>query len=297
MPPSKTYSAKDITVLSGLEPVRVRPAMYIGDVSIAGLHHLVWEILDNCIDEVMNGHASLIEVELDKDAGGIRLKDNGRGIPTDIHDEFGKSALELILTTLHAGGKFGDSNYQFSGGLHGVGASVVNALSETLEVTVKRDGYKFFQSYSQGIPKAPVERVSESRGHGTEIYFKPDPTIFPETTFDPKIILERLEAKSYLHRVNITFTDRSSNTVTKLDHGQGIDGYLTRLVGTENRHPSYDQVFYTQKEQDPRLEMSLQWVDDEGEWVKSYVNGIPTIQGGTHDSGLRAGVSRAMRNF
>ena len=297
MPPSKTYNAQDITVLQGLEPVRVRPAMYIGGVDSGGLHHLVWEILDNSIDEVMNGFANLIEVELDRDRGGIRVIDNGRGIPTDIHPEFGKSALELILTTLHAGGKFSDANYQFSGGLHGVGASVSNALSERLEVIVKRDGYRFEQSYHKGIPDGPVERKAEARGHGTSIYFVPDPTIFPEVLFDPEVILDRLVAKSYLHRVHIVFNDKSNQKIHKLDHGQGIEGYLARIVEGDNRHPAYDQIFYMQKDQDPRLEVALQWVDDPDEVVKSYVNGIPTIQGGTHDSGLRQGVARAVGNF
>ncbi len=292
-----TYSAKDITVLSGLEPVRVRPAMYIGGVDDAGLHHLIWEILDNSIDEVMNGHATKIEVTLDQDRGGIRIKDNGRGIPTDIHPEHGKSALELILTTLHAGGKFGQSNYQFSGGLHGVGASVVNALSEKLEVTVWRQNCEFFQAFSQGIAVGGMQKRENARGRGTSIYFQPDPLIFPETTFSSRVIMERLEAKSYLHRVHIIYNDLSKGEVVELNHGLGIDGYLTRLVATESRHPSYDQVFYTSKDSDPRLEVALQWVDEEGEWVKSYVNGIPTTQGGTHDMGLKSGVSRAVRNY
>jgi DNA gyrase subunit B len=292
-----TYSAKDITVLSGLEPVRVRPAMYIGGVDDAGLHHLIWEILDNSIDEVMNGHATKIEVTLDQDRGGIRIKDNGRGIPTDVHPEHGKSALELILTTLHAGGKFGQSNYQFSGGLHGVGASVVNALSEKLEVTVWRQNCEFFQAFSQGISVGSMQKRENARGRGTSIYFKPDPLIFPETTFNTRVIMERLEAKSYLHRVHIIYNDLSKGEVVELNHGQGIDGYLTRLVASESRHPSYDQVFYTSKDSDPRLEVAMQWVDEEGEWVKSYVNGIPTTQGGTHDMGLKSGVSRAVRNY
>jgi len=293
-----TYRADDITVLTGLEPVRQRPALFIGGVDSAGLHHLVWEIFDNCIDEAMNGHANHIEVELDKDAQGIRITDNGRGIPVDLHKEFNKPALELIMTTLHAGGKFGGGNYQYSGGLHGVGASVVNALSISMEVTVKRDGYKFFQAYRRGQPLAPVHKMEEARGTGTSVYFQPDADIFADTTFDPQVIWQRLEAKSYIHRVRITFKDRTTGETSRLEHGQGIDGYLARLVSEEKRNPAFDQIFYVAREQDgTRFEAALQWTDDPNEWVRSYANGIPTPQGGTHDLGLKAGVVRALRNY
>lgn len=295
--PTEEYSARDIQVLSGLEPVRVRPAMYIGGVDKAGLHHLVWEIVDNCIDEVMNGHANQIEVELDADLQGIRISDNGRGIPVDIHPQFEKPALELILTTLHAGGKFSQENYQYSGGLHGVGASVVNALAEKLEAKVRRGGRLYRQTFSQGHPTSPLENLGEARGNGTSIHFRPDPEIFPDCTFDPQVIQERLEAKSYLHRTKITLKSPRDGRVWRFDHGQGVDGYLLRLTGHEQRNPAYEQVFFLQREQDPRLELALLWVEEGDEWVRSYVNGIPTAQGGTHDLGLRGGVVRALRNY
>lgn len=291
------YSAKDIQVLSGLEPVRVRPAMYIGGVDSAGLHHLVWEIVDNCIDEVMNGHADRIEVELDNDRQGIRITDNGRGIPVDLHSEFKKPALELILTTLHAGGKFSQTNYQYSGGLHGVGASVVNALSEHLEARVKRGGKLYRQLYCRGQVQTPLQVLGDERGSGTSIHFRPDSEIFADCTFDPKILLERLEAKSYLHRVKITVKPGRGQPAIVFDHGQGIDGYLLRLISHEQRNPAYEQVFFLQRDQDPRMEVAVAWVEEGDEWVRSYVNGIPTAQGGTHDLGLRAGIVRALRNY
>ena len=294
-PVSEQYTAQDIQVLSGLEPVRVRPAMYIGGVDKAGLHHLVWEIVDNCIDEVMNGHADRIEVELEPDLQGIKITDNGRGIPIDIHEQFNKPALELILTTLHAGGKFSQGNYQYSGGLHGVGASVVNALSEKLEARVKRGGKLYCQSYCRGEAMTPLQILGDAHGSGTTIAFRPDTEIFATTTFDPKVIEERLEAKSYLHRVKITF--KGPGGTHRFDHGQGIDGYLARLVDHEQRNPSYEQTFFLQRDNEPRMEAALAWVEDGDERVWSYVNGIPTAQGGTHDLGLRAGVVRALRNY
>ena len=294
---SEDYSAKDIQVLSGLEPVRKRPAMYIGGVDKAGLHHLVWEIVDNCIDEVMNGHADQIEVEVDSDCQGVRVSDNGRGIPIDVHPQFKKPALELILTTLHAGGKFSQENYQYSGGLHGVGASVVNALSEKLEARVRRGGKLYRQLYCRGAAVTALETLGDARGSGTSILFRPDSEIFADCTFDPQVIVERLEAKSYLHRVKITLKTASDGHIWRFDHGQGIEGYLQRLTGHEQRNPGYEQTFFLQREQDPRMEAAIVWVEEGDERVWSYVNGIPTAQGGTHDLGLRAGVVRALRNY
>jgi len=295
--PAPEYSARDIQVLSGLEPVRKRPAMYIGGVDKAGLHHLVWEIVDNCIDEVMNGHADQIEVELDANCQGVRITDNGRGIPVDIHEQFQKPALELIMTTLHAGGKFSQTNYQYSGGLHGVGASVVNALSESLEARVRRGGKLYSQRFSRGEVLTPLETLSDARGSGTSIWFRPDSEIFADCTFDPQTILERLEAKSYLHRVKITFKTSRDGRVVRFDHGQGPEGYLLRLVSHEQRNPGYEQMFLLQREQEPRMEAAVLWVEEGDEKVWSYVNGIPTSQGGTHDQGLRTGVVRALRNY
>ena len=245
MSAASSYSASDITVLTGLEPVRKRRHMYIGSTDEQGLHHLVWEIVDNSIDEVMNGFASFVEVELQSDGCTIRVTDNGRGIPVDIHPESGKPALELILTTLHAGGKFEGGNYTFSGGLHGVGASVVNALALTLVAEVKRDGILYRQSYSKGIPDGPLEEVGEARGTGTAITFTPDPEIFPNTTYNQETILEVLEGATdhpdveELHRrvsaiepgVNIATVYRTvrlfeeSGILTRHDFGDGRSRY------------------------------------------------------------------------
>mgnify|MGYP003344278026 FL=1 len=188
-----TYTAKDITVLEGLEPVHRRPGMYIGGVGAAGLHHLVWEIVDNAVDEAMNGHASTIAVTLHADGSSITVSDDGRGIPVDKHPTTKKSALEVIFTVLHAGGKFEQGNYKTSGGLHGVGASVVNALSTELRATVKRDGAQWQMTFRRGQPTGPIQKIGPARGTGTTVYFHPDPTIFPKIDFDAALIRERLE--------------------------------------------------------------------------------------------------------
>ena len=196
-----TYSAKDIEVLEGLEPVRKRPAMYIGGVDARGYHHLLWEIVDNCIDEAINGHAKKIEVVLDKDHKGATVHDDGRGIPVDIHPKFKRSALELILCTLHAGGKFEGKSYQVSGGLHGVGSSVVNALSELLIATVHREGAEHQQSFARGIPSGKIKKLGASSKHGTTIHFRPDATIFGnKASFDVAWVRERLETAAFLHK-------------------------------------------------------------------------------------------------
>ena len=195
------YDASDIVVLEGIEPVQRRPAMYIGGIDKTGLHHLVWEILDNAIDEVINGYATTIVVELDKTRDGIRITDNGRGIPVENHPKYNKSALEIIMTTLHAGGKFETGSYIHAGGLHGVGASVVNALSRHLDVTVKRDGQEWNQSYKAGIPQGPVKKIGPARGSGTTVFFRPDTAIFGRNThFDPALLQETLEAVRYRAR-------------------------------------------------------------------------------------------------
>src|SRR5687768_14715646 len=206
-----SYSAKDIEVLEGLEPVRKRPAMYIGGTDKSGYHHLLWEIVDNSVDEAINGHATQIEVTLDADHKGATISDNGRGIPVDIHPKFKRSALELILCTLHAGGKFEGKNYSVSGGLHGVGSSVVNALSEDMVATVRREGKEFQQKYARGVPQTKLKELGTTRRRGTEIHFRPDLQIFGKTLkFDPAVVKERLESKTYLHHgLKVTFKDLS----------------------------------------------------------------------------------------
>src|ERR671913_996832 len=206
-----SYTAKDITVLEGLEPVRKRPGMYIGGVGAAGLHHLVWEILDNAVDEAMNGFASNIVVTLHPDGSSITISDDGRGIPVDKHPQTKKSALEVIFTVLHAGGKFEHGSYKTAGGLHGVGASVVNALSKELVATVKRDGALWEMRFKQGRPAGPLKKLGAARGTGTTVYFHPDAAIFPKIEFEPPIIKERLEIASYLHKgLKVTFSDETS---------------------------------------------------------------------------------------
>lgn len=296
--PAKRYTAKDISVLKGLEPVRRRPAMYIGGVDSRGLHHLVWEIVDNAVDEVINGFATTVEVNLDRDAKGIEVVDNGRGIPVDIHPESRKPALETILTTLHAGGKFDSTNYLHSGGLHGVGSSVVNALSSRLVAAVRRDGWEYRQAYRRGKPSGRLSKVGKAKGSGTSIYFKPDTEIFGNRAFDSTKIREVLEARAYLHKgMRIVFRDRSSGKVEVFKFDEGIKAYLDKIVGERGKKPTADFVFYLGREGDPRMEVALQWTDETGEFIRSYVNGVHTGAGGTHEQGLKNGVVRAVRNF
>jgi DNA gyrase subunit B/topoisomerase-4 subunit B len=296
-----TYTAKDITVLEGLEPVRKRPGMYIGGVSAAGLHHLVWEILDNSIDEAMNGYASNIVVTLHEDSSSITIADDGRGIPVDKHAKTKKSALEVIFTTLHAGGKFEAGNYKTAGGLHGVGASVVNALSKELVATVRRDGAQWELRFKQGQPAGVVAKVGPARGSGTTVFFRPDSTIFPKVEFDPDTIKERLEVSSYLHKgVRIVFEDESRSEKHVFQHREGIADYLKKILAERSAVPVHDAAFALLKESDEsglRLDLALQWTQSTDEHVRSYVNGIPTGSGGTHESGFRAGLGKAVRNF
>lgn len=289
---SKTYTARDITVLTGLEPVRQRPALYIGGVDAQGLHHLVWELVDNAVDEAMNGYATRIDVVLDEDCRGVRVSDDGRGIPIDTHPEHARPALELILTTLHAGAKFGGSPYGYSGGLHGVGSSVVNALAEVMEATVCRDGQKVRQIFRRGEPLGPMQRISGARQSGTSLYFKPDPAIFPETTFDPGRIRSRLRATAFLHRLTTTLTFRGETETFRPGHGLGE--YLTDLLGQET---PLGPVFEWRHEGEPRAELALAWTAGAGEKLFSHANGIATPEGGTHENALRNAVSRAVKSY
>jgi len=292
------YTAKDITVLEGLEPVRKRPGMYIGGVGSAGLHHLVWEIVDNSVDEAMNGHASNIVVTLHADGESITVEDDGRGAPVDKHPKTKKSALETIFTVLHAGGKFEHGNYKTAGGLHGVGASVVNALSKELVATVKRDGALWEMRFKQGKPVTALKKLGPTRGTGTTVHFRPDPAIFPKIEFDPAIIRERLEVASYLHKgVKVVFNDETSKTKVTFEHDEGIVEYLKKIVGERNSKPIHEAPFVFSKEEGPRIDLVLQWTEATEEHIRSYVNGIPTGSGGTHENGLRAGIGKAVRNF
>src|SRR5262245_21179012 len=293
-----SYTAKDITVLEGLEPVRKRPGMYIGGVDSAGLHHLVWEILDNAVDEAMNGHASRIEVTLHDDGSTVTVSDNGRGIPVDIHPKFKKPALELILTTLHAGGKFEGLNYSHSGGLHGVGASVVTALSDRLVARVKRGGVEWEQKFARGKATSALKEMSQIRGSGTTITFHPDPEIFPSIIFKPKLITERLEAKAYLHKgLTLIFRNQATREEHKYHHEDGLRAYLAKLLLDGPKKAIIPEVFTLEREDEPPLECVLTWTEAPEESFHTFVNGIPTPFGGTHEAGLKSAIVNAVRNY
>ena len=295
---SSTYTAKDITVLEGLEPVRKRPGMYIGGVGSTGLHHLVWETLDNSIDEAMNGHASNIRVTLHQDGSSITIEDDGRGIPVDAHPKTKKSALEVIFTVLHAGGKFEAGNYKTAGGLHGVGASVVNALSADLVATVRRDGAQWELSFKRGKPTGPLKKLGAARGTGTSVYFRPDSTIFPKVAFDAAVIRERLEVVSYIHKgVRVTFENEAQKTREVFTHQDGLSDFLKKIVAERGSKPVHESAFVLSRDSGPRLDLVLQWTESTDEHLRSYVNGIPTGSGGTHENGFRAGLGKAVRNY
>jgi DNA gyrase subunit B/topoisomerase-4 subunit B len=295
---SANYTAKDITVLEGLEPVRKRPGMYIGGVGSTGLHHLIWEVLDNAIDEAMNGYASNVRVTLHEDGSSVTVEDDGRGIPVDMHPTTKKSALEVIFTVLHAGGKFEQGNYKTAGGLHGVGASVVNALSKELVASVKRDGSLWEMRFRQGKPEGPIKKVGPARGTGTTVYFHPDATIFPKVEFDPAIIRERLEVASYIHKgLKVIFEDETTKTRIVYEHAEGLVAYLRKVTGERGAKPVHEVPFTISKDDGTRLDLAMQWTEATDEHIRSYVNGIPTGSGGTHENGLRAGIGKAVRNF
>jgi len=298
---TSTYSASDITVLEGLDPVRKRPGMYIGGVGAAGLHHLVWELLDNSVDEAMNGHASEISVKLHADGSTITVTDNGRGIPIDKHPKLKIPALQVILTTLHAGGKFDEGDggsYKTAGGLHGVGASVVNALSKSLVATVTRDGARYEMAFKQGKVEGKLKKLGAARGSGTSITFHPDPVIFPRIKFDPETIRQRLEVVSYIHRgVKVTFTDELNKTQQTYQHDEGLSDYLSKILKERDAKAVHAEPFVLQKDNGMRIELVLQWTESTDEHLRSYVNGIPTGSGGTHENGFRAGLTKAVRNY
>ena len=304
MAAQNNYTAKDITVLEGLEPVRKRPGMYIGGVDSAGLHHLVWELLDNSVDEAMNGHASRIEVTLHSDGSTVTVSDNGRGIPVDIHPKFKKSALELILTTLHAGGKFEGLNYSHSGGLHGVGASVVTALSDHVLARVKREGTEWQQTFSRGLATSKIKQIErngqngEVRGSGTTITFHPDADIFPSITLKPELIAERLETKAYIHKgLTLIFHNEVSGKDTRYHYAEGLKAYLAKLLSAGDKKAIIPEVFHLERPDDPPFECVLTWTESPDERLHTFVNGIPTPFGGTHENGLKAGIVKAVRNY
>jgi DNA gyrase/topoisomerase IV subunit B len=297
---TSNYGSEDIVVLEGLEPVRKRPAMYIGGVDAKGLHHLVWEILDNAVDEYINDYADHVTLVLHKSGTAVTVIDNGRGIPVDIHPKHKKSGLELVLTVLHAGGKFGetDSGYVHSGGLHGVGASVVNALSKKLVATVKRDGFEYQQKYAKGTPQGKLEKIGPFRGHGTSIYFEPDETIFKTVKFDPDTIKARLEDVSYIHSgLHITYKNEISGETLELSNPGGLPAFLTKLVKDGEKPSVTEAAFTATRDNGSKIEVALQWTESTEETYRSYVNGIRTPNGGTHEMGLKSALRKAINSY
>src|SRR5262245_16665417 len=296
---SPRYTAADIGVLEGLEPVRRRPGMYIGDTDKKGLHHLVWEIVDNSVDEFLNGYADALTVTLHKNGHSISVSDNGRGIPVDKHPKYKKPALELILCTLHAGGKFGENqSYIYSGGLHGIGSSAVNALSKKLIATVKRDGGEWQQTFSRGKPTTQLEHLGNARGHGTTIYFEPDPDIFRTTQLDADLIRERLNDMSYIHTgLKITCINEATKETFDLTHTGGLPEFLGCLVKEADKPTVTEGPFTLGRNNGDRMEVALIWTESTDEAIRSYVNGIRTSGGGTHESGFKGGIVKAIRNY
>ena len=296
---TKDYSAEKITVLKGLEAVRKRPAMYIGDVGKRGLHHLVNEVLDNSVDEALAGHCTQIAVLINED-NSISVEDNGRGIPVDIHKEEKKPALEVVMTILHAGGKFDKGTYKVSGGLHGVGVSVVNALSGWLEAEVKRDGKTFNQRYEKGETKTKLKSTGKAKTSGTKITFMPDGEIFKDISWDFEVISERLRELAYLNKeLEITIKDNRLERGGKKEvfkYKGGLSDYVKFLDGSAN--PLHKKVITVLNEKgEVPVEVALRYNDGYNENILSFVNNINTIEGGTHMSGLRSALTRAMNAY
>jgi DNA gyrase subunit B len=299
---NQDYSANNIQVLEGLEAVRKRPAMYIGDVGLKGLHHLVYEVVDNSIDEALAGHCSHIECYINED-NSITVSDNGRGIPTGMHEKEGKSALEVVMTVLHAGGKFDKGSYKVSGGLHGVGVSCVNALSSHLRVEVHRDGKTFEQEYSIGIPKYDVREIGQSDTTGTFVTFKPDSTIFEETIYHFDILVARLRELAFLNKgINLSITDkrRTDDNGAFIKESFYSEGGLKEFVSflDQTRVSVLDDVIYIDGEKDGvPVEVAMVYNTSYTENVHSYVNNINTHEGGTHLSGFRRGLTRTLKKY
>ena len=288
------YRSEDIQVLEGLEPVRKRPGMYIGSTSSTGLHHLLWEILDNSVDEALNGHCDTIEVTLDKDHG-VTIKDNGRGVPVDLFRNTKKSAMEVLFTTLHSGGKFGQDNYKVSGGLHGVGMAVVCALSDELVATSRRDGFEWSQSYSRGKPTTKLIKGKPTSNYGTTIYFKADGDIFPKTEFNPKHILERAESKAFLNKGLKIIVNENNNPHT-FHYPAGIQDYIKKIIG--KKATLMETPCYVEKEdKNLKLETAFLWTPNTDTQILSFANSIRTVDGGTHENGFRNGITKAIRTY
>ena len=294
---NQNYDESQIQVLEGLEAVRKRPGMYIGSTSSRGLHHLVYEIVDNSIDEALAGFCNEISVSINED-NSITVIDNGRGMPTGIHPKMGKSTVEVIMTVLHAGGKFGGGGYKVSGGLHGVGASVVNALSEWCEVTVSRDGDIWKQKYTRGIAISDLAKIGETTEHGTKVSFKPDTEIFEETEYDFEILANRLRELAFLNKgIKIILTDKREEDKQEVYHYEGgIKEFVAYL--NRNKDVLHQDPIYVEGERDGIIaEVSLQYNDGYNENLYSFANNIDTIEGGTHLSGFKTALTRAINDY
>ena len=293
----QSYDESQIQVLEGLEAVRKRPGMYIGSTSSRGLHHLVYEIVDNSIDEALAGFCKNIEVAINED-NSITVIDDGRGMPVGIHPKMGKSTVEVIMTVLHAGGKFGGGGYKVSGGLHGVGASVVNALSEYCEVTVTREGHVWQQKYSRGNILCDLTKIGDSDGHGTKVMFKPDPEIFEDTIFDFEVLASRLRELAFLNKgIAITLIDkREEERVEKYHYEGGIKEFVSYL--NRNKEVLHESPIYVEGEKDGIIaEVALQYNDGYNESLYSFANNIDTIEGGTHLAGFKSALTRAINDY
>ncbi len=295
-----TYTAKDITVLKGLEPVRERPGMYIGSTGLSGLHHLVYEVVDNSVDEAMAGEADRIDVTLLPD-GGCRVMDNGRGIPVDPHPENPKkSAAEIIMTTLHAGGKFGGDGYKISGGLHGVGVSVVNALSIRLDLEIYRDGARWEQHYAKGgVPQGRIKKVGPSKKRGTVVTFWPDPAVFEETDFRAQTLMERLREMAFLNKgLEIRFRDERTEPVVEqsFKFNGGIVDFVKHL--NTSKDPLFKRVIsYEERGPDSEIEVAMQWNTGFYEGIHSFANNIATTEGGMHEEGFKKALTNVLNKY
>ncbi|HKC28244.1 MAG TPA: DNA gyrase subunit B, partial [Jatrophihabitans sp.] len=316
-PPKKgEYTGSSITVLEGLEAVRKRPGMYIGSTSERGLHHLVWEVVDNSVDEALAGYADRVDVTLLAD-GGVRVKDNGRGMPVDMHPTQKRPTIEVILTILHAGGKFDGKAYAVSGGLHGVGVSVVNALSHRLEVEIERDGFHWSQPYVNQKPAAPLKKGEPSKRTGTTVTFWADPSIFETTKFDFDTISRRLQEMAFLNKgLTIVLRDERSDEIVEEDdaaakrqthvrevtyhYAGGISDFVRHINRTKDKEPLHtDPIYFTDEDREQRmsLEIAMQWNISYSESVHTFANTIATIEGGTHEEGFRAALTSVVNKW
>lgn len=295
---NQNYDASQIQVLEGLEAVRKRPGMYIGSTSARGLHHLVYEIVDNSIDEALAGYCDHIKVYIHKD-NSITVIDNGRGMPVGIHPKMGRPTVEVIMTVLHAGGKFGGGGYKVSGGLHGVGASVVNALSENCSVTVKRDGEVWKQTYSRGVVTSELENIGTTSEHGTTVYFKPDKDIFEEVVFDFEILAQRLRELAFLNkkiRIELTDEREEGEVHEEFYYEGGIKSFVEHL--NRNKEALHPEPIYVEGEKDDIVvEVSLQYHDGYNENIFTFANNIDTIEGGTHLAGFKTCLTRVINDY